>query len=249
MAILPPAYDNLESVVQASRMMLNDMIAAAGGEVLTDDQPFTLTAVNNAWRAMQEFLAKLGFLRFKNDVYLAELPAVAIPDPTVKPFLDWSGYNNGTSLTDAIVLPQDFIAPIELKERISGFSLTPFTEMDFIRSGRLPQVVQGPWNRIWTWRNEQILLPGATSILDMWMHYHSFAVDFVDAATTPFASQIVPIMRCQDSFSAYLAAEISGPRGDADTKSLIANGEDAARILVGRENPSVMNPPPEAANG
>ena len=251
----PPAYDNLESVVEASRMMLNDMIASAGGDVLTDTQPFTIVAVNNAWRAMQEFLAKLGFLRFTNDIYYDSLPAVASAASGIRPFLDWSGYNNGTTLDTTRVLPQDFITPISIQERIHPATppppapttvTTPFTEMDFIRSGRLPQIAQGSWTRIWTWRNEQILLPGSTSILDMWVHYHSFAVDFADPDDAPFASQIVPIMRCQDSFSAYLAAEISGPRGDVDMKSLIANAEDAARILVGRENPSVMNPPPEA---
>ncbi len=248
-------YDTLEQVVNAARMRLNDMIASVGGEVLTDTKPFTIVAINAAWRKFQEKLTSLGFLRFKNEVILFQGSLVPLSGPEATNNLDWTGfYQNGAISDPTVFLPQDFIAPIELRERNqSDNGAGQFYAMDFMPSG-LPLVPKTAWNKYWTWRGESIWLTGSQESMDLWIRYWSYAPDFVASGSTPplvvFASQPVPIMRALDPFSLYLAAEIAAPRGDLTAQTLITAADAAATILVGRENPSVLPPaqpaPPQA---
>ncbi len=246
-------YDSLEQVVNAARMRLNDMIASVGGEVLTDTKPFTIVAINAAWRKFQEKLTSLGFLRFKNEVlfenfqtYFGGVDSL----PMVK--FDWTGYdiNTGLGLNALAALPQDFIAPIELRERTSvtggaGDTGSPLLTMDFVH-GALPRIPKNGLGRLWTWMDEAIWLIGTTNPVDLWIRYWSYAPDFVASGSTPplvtFPNQPVPIMRALDAFSLYLAAEIATPRGDMTAQALLTAADAAATILVGRENPAVLPP-------
>lgn len=242
-------YDSLEDVVNAARMRLNDMIASVGGDVLVDTAPFTIVAVNAAWRKLQEFLSKLGFLRFKNECIL-QLRALGHSDETERPYLDWTGFHTTGFTDDTIVLPQDLIAPIELRERSLEDVSRSFQAMDFLPGG-LPLIGQGYWLKTWSWHDEKLWIPGNIGItgVQVWIRYWSFAPDFVAAGTTAFASQQVPIMRCLNPFSLYLAAEIAAPRGDATAQSLITDAEAEATIMVSRENPSVLLPAQPAQAG
>ena len=244
------AYDTLEFVCNAARTRLNDAIASIGGDILTDNQPFTLQIVNDGWRKLQEFLQKLGFLRFTKDVFFLDLPATpgSPPDPDLEPFLNWTGYNDGSTLHTGFTLPADFISPKRIDERVNG-SGTAFIPMDPITGG-LPLVPKGVWNRIWDWRNDTIWLPGTIQAQDLHLYYYAFLADFVAASTTPFASQTVPILRCSDSFSAYIAKETAMARGDLDAQQFIVEAENAATALVARENPSVaIQEPPSSPGG
>ena len=249
-------YDSLELVVNLARMRLNDMIQSAGGDVVTDSQPFIIHAINAAWRKMQERLAKLGFLRFKNEVFLSGLPPVQLFGLTASAayYIDWTGVWDGASLTPYVALPQDLIAPEDLWEKWHFPSTYGYTKMDFLPDG-IPPMPKDSINRVWTWRNERIYMPGSLTQEDFWLRYWSYAPDFVAASTTAFSAQPVPIARCADAFSAYLCAEIAGARGDLDAKGFTAAGEAACLVLVARENPLVLSqaepapPPPPGGNG
>lgn len=248
---MPDPHDSLEVVVNLARVRLLDMVAAVGGDVLTDTQPFTVYAVNAAWRKMQEFLSKLGFRKFHNDITLTGVAAVGSPNPGSEPYISWTGYWDGAAMQVAPVLPQDLICPKELRERLNGTG-SIFLEMDFL-DGEPPLVPKAMWNRIWGWRNEQLRIPGSLTVTDLWVSYWSYAPDFVPAATSPFASQKVPIMRCAEAFSWYLVAELGSARGDLDVQKITGLAEEAATILVGRENPGVLAPaaapPPQPQAG
>lgn len=218
-------YDTLEAIVNAARARLNDMIASAGGDILTDTNVFTIFMVNDAWRKLQDFLARLGFSRFTNEVF----------------FLATAGSVKQINWTTTPVLPADFILPMRMWERITG--TTNYLEMDKLTRG-LPIVATEPWNKRWEWREENIYLPGvSSSTMDYRVRYAAFLPDFVAAGSTAFASQPVPIMRCLNAFSLYIAAEMAAPRGDLDAAEITKMAEENATIMVGRENAAVLTVP------
>ena len=244
------SYDSLEFCCNAARTRLNDAIASLGGDTLTDNAVFTLQIVNDAWRKLQGFLQKLGFLRFTKDLVMLALPACpgSPPDPALEPYLNWNGYFDGSALHTSPVLPPDFITPKRIDERVSG-STSAFIPMDPIVGG-LPLVPKGVWNKIWDWRNDTIWLPGTVQPQDLHLFYYSFLADFIANTTTAFSAQKVPILRCSDAFSAYIAKEMSMARGDADYQQFIVEAENAATALVARENPAVaIQEPPASPQG
>jgi hypothetical protein len=48
-------------------------------------------------------------------------------------------------------------------------------------------------------------------------------------------------MRSLNPFSLYIAAEMAAPRGDLDSAEITKMAEDAATIMVARENAAVLN--------
>jgi len=240
-------YDTLELVVDAARSRLNDMIVSVGGDILTDNAVFTPTVVNTAWRNQQDKLASLGFYGLIDQVIYQGLPAITNTDPSAQTWLDWTGFNNGT-LNVSFVLPEDCIVPTRLDERITG-SGSNFIKMDVIRSG-LPLIVKGLLNKIWEWRMNAtgtgvgaIWMPGTSGSFDLRIWFASYLPDFAPNETTPFSSQNVPIMRILNSFSLYIVAEVCGPRGDLDAKTVKMEADAATAELFGREKALVLPPP------
>lgn len=241
-------YDSLELIVNAARSRLNDMIVAVGGDILTDTAVFTPTVINAAWRKQQDKLASLGFYPLFDEVTYTGLQACTSPDPRIETYLDWTGFFDGSALHAGFALPQNAIVPTRLDERIGG-STGVFFEMDKLDHA-LPLIAKGPWNRIWEWRSRTggagegaIWLPGTTGAWDVRIRFASYLADFVPAGTIAFSLQPVPIMRCLDSFSLYIVAEVCGPRGDLDAKTVKTEAEAAMVILVGRSKPSVLGGP------
>ncbi len=222
------------------------MIVAVGGDILTDNAVFTPTVVNAAWRTLQDKLASVGFYAFTDQVVYQGLQAAASLDQAVQTFIDWTGFNDGTTLHAGFPLPQNAIVPMYLDERIHN-SGGDFLEMDKITT-QLPLVPKGPWNRIWEWRERAaaagdgaIWMPGSTGLWDVRIRFAAYLADFVPAGTTPFVNQPVPIMRCLNPFSLYVVAEVCAPRGDMDAKTVKAEADAAATMLVGRSNPAALN--------
>jgi len=216
--------DTLELVVNAARARLNDMIASAGGDILTDNNVFTIFMINDAWRKLQDFWAKLGFSRLTGEAFFSATAGTVTQ-------INW---------TTTPALPADLILPVRMWERITG-SGENYLEMDRLTRG-LPIVTTGPWNRYWEFREENIYIPGVTSsTMDYRIRYAAFLSDFVANGTTAFASQTVPVMRCLNPFSLYIAAEMAAPRGDLDSAEVTKMAEDAATIMVARENAAVLS--------
>jgi hypothetical protein len=243
-----PPTDNLESVVNAARMRLNDMIAAIGGDILQDTAPFTPTVVNAAWRKQQDKLMSLGYPVLTDDIIFEDMPAALSSDASFLVYLDWTGYYNGT-LNPTFALPQYMIEPIRLDERVSVVEGN-FLQMDRLTRG-LPLASKGPWQKFWEWHsgaggtgNGAIWMPGTTGNFDLRIKASVYLPDFVPAATTPFQNQPVPIIRCQDSFSLYIVAEMCAARGDLDAKTIKAEADAATVILAGSHgNPGgVLSP-------
>lgn len=236
-------YDLLNVVINTARVRLNDVIktlAPVSGKVLDSEQPFTQQSVNSAWRRLQEFLANMGYTKLQQETVLMALAGAVNTDPAVQAFVDWTGYNNGTTLDVTKALPQDAISPCYLWERANGGSSPNFLDMDQDLNG-LPAITKDFLNHRWEWRNDQIILPGATALTDLRIRYYSYLVDFVDnspTASTPWYNQPVPIMRSLNAFAYYICYEFASARtdgsaGDAGQFQMMA--EEAAVKIVDRD--------------
>jgi hypothetical protein len=226
-------YDSLEAVVNTARVRLNDAIQSINGDILTDTAAFTTTVINAAWRRMQELLVNYGVSVFNRETALSNISAATITDYGQKVYFNWANYYDGTTLLSAPVLPQDLISPLDLSERVHGVT-TAYTPMDQCLNG-LPPVAKAALNRFWEWRGETIYMPGATGTTDILLRYAGFLADFVDAGTTSFSSQPVPIMRCLDPFAFFICSEMAKARGDMDAGVFDQQAFAATEMIFNRD--------------
>jgi hypothetical protein len=92
--------------------------------------------------------------------------------------------------------------------------------------------------RKWLWRNDQLIMTGATQSVDLELEYIAYLPDIVNnspAVATPWYQQQVPVTRCATALSWYLAAEVANARGDVDAAALAANGAEATKQIVNRQ--------------
>src|ERR1700676_632288 len=194
-------YDSLTTVINAARVRLNDKVdtlAAIGGKILGNTQPFSQQVCNDAWRKLQQFLADLLYTGMEQEVIYTALPAAGSADPAVQAYFGYNQYFDGQNAWPAFALPQTLIRPYELWERPAG-SGQLMTEMDLVIRG-LPAVPKSNWNRLWEWRDDVIYLPGALVATDLRIRYAMYFADFADVGVTPWYQASVPIMRCLDAF-------------------------------------------------
>jgi hypothetical protein len=228
-------YDIVDSVLNTTRTRVNDAIVSLGGEVLTDNQPFTQEMTNTGWRKFQSFLANKGMSRFRKRCLLSGFPVVGTQDPASETLLNWSFFYDGVSYffpgtaKPVQVLPQDFIQPLTVGERITGTNAT-FTPMSMASDGMLPDWRKRGWNGWWDWRDDGLYMPGSLYSMDLQIYYAAFLPDFTTQATLQWYQQPVPVMRCKSALANYIAAEFAAPRGDMDAATFIAQAEQDARL-------------------
>ena len=221
--------DTLETVVNVARVRLLDAIPTISGNILTDADAATLVNINAAWRRFQELLVNFGYTWLKLEKVLAAVAAVTSTDTSSQVYVNWANYFDGTSPQSAPVLPQDLIAPLVLWERATG-GTNSFMPMDRMDNG-LPAVPKGLRNKCWEFRNGAIYLPGSTVIVDLRLRYAASCADFVDAGTTPFASQTVPILRSVNPFAWFICAEAAKARGDLDAGDFEQKAQLATKFM------------------
>ena len=229
-------YDTVETALQVARVRLNDAIESIHGDVITDTQPFTQVGTNAAWRRIQEFLANAGCTRFHQETVLFNIPACGNADLVAQVWLNWTQYFDGSnyfSPPNTPVLPQNFISPLSLQERISG-TTGQFTPIDQVLKG-LPRISRVPINRLWEWRDETIYMPGATGATDIIVRYLGFLPDFVQTGSTDWTAQPIPIMRCLDPLSWAICAEFARARGDLDAAYFDQAAQASALMILDRD--------------
>ena len=241
---LPPPtatapYDEVSDVMNLVRTRVNDAIASLGGDVLTNVQPFTQVMANAGWRKFQSYLAYLGHPRFKQNVVLLAYPPMANTDPAIQPALSWSGSFDGTSYYVSPALPQDFILPLKMWERLNGRNM-PFGEpmqkaLDGLCSRITPQAFQYEWE----WREDSLYFPGSFNTLDFRIEYAAYLQDFVTQGSGQgqvlWYNQPVPLMRCLSPLANYIAAEVAAPREDLDAGTFLTQAEDETKQLFNLE--------------
>lgn len=220
--------DTLEMACNSARVRLNDAIESIQGDILTDNQPFTLQFCNNAWRRMQELLVNFGVTWFKPETIFSGVTPVEDLDPGSQCYISWANYFDGENMLADPVLPQNMISPLILWERPTGNG--SYLPMDRLDNG-LPGVPKNPLNKVWEWRNGSIYLPGATQTTDIRMRYAAFFPDFVAATIEAFSVQPIPIVRALNPLAWFICAEVAKSRGDLDAASFDQMGQMATKQI------------------
>ncbi len=233
-------YDTVTTVLNVAKVRLNDAIETldpVNGNLINNTQAFSQQVVNIAWRREQECLVNLGYSRFKIETLLANVPATGSSDPATQSYISWSAYFDGVGFQASPVLPQDMIAPLELWERAAG-STDNMIEMGREWNG-LPKVPKTTWQKQWEWRDDMVFIPGALGTTDIMLRYAAYLGDFVDnspAANTPWYAQVVPILRCVDSFALFICDEMDRARGgQLGAAGFGAEAERMASLVLDRD--------------
>jgi len=240
MPIPPPSitapYDTLDSILNTTRIRMNDAIQSLGGEILADTQVYTQQMANDAWRKMQAFLANLGYSRLKNQFIGTAYPVVASTDPSSQTYLSWTNFFDGNSFYSSpsvVLIPQDFICPLRMWERQTG-SNSSFQPMTLAPDG-LPDCQKTAWNRFFEWREDAIYMPGSLYSMDLRVEYAAYLQDFITVGPVYWYQQPVPIMRCRSALANYIAAEASWARDDVDAQSFVDQAEMDCRLIFNND--------------
>ncbi len=167
---------------------------------------------NGGWRKFQKDLGNMGYrLLVGDNLVITELPANSNVDPSAPSWLSWNGFFDGTTLDDTKVLPANFAAPLEVRERISGQNAI-FQPMKCPLDGLRPGLIRTILNRIWEWRENALYIPGATGMTDLQLRYIKMLPDFPDpdypgVAPTVWYEQRLPIPDCRSPLAWYIAHE------------------------------------------
>jgi len=238
MPILPPItpaiQDSVTSILNAAKSRLKDRIDtlyAVNGKILENTTPGTQQMVNNAWRALQETLANLGYTVLKQEVIVQGLPVVATVDPALNCYIDYSGYFDGVNLFGSPTLPGDMIIPLKVWERPYNQNAPFGRPMELFFDG-LPGLPKQVWNGMWEWRANAIWLPGARQVMDFRILYARYLADFIDIGTTRWFQQLCPIIRSQNAFSLFICAEADPDNATSWLEKAVA----AVRLMVNRES-------------
>ena len=233
---MPAPYDSVSTVLNTARTRLNDEIKTlqpVSGKLLLNNQVFTQQTVNTAWRKFQEFLGNLGCTEFTQEYIITGIPPTTNLDPASQTYINWFGFFDGTTFLDNPKLPQNLMSPLWVKERQTG-TQSQFIPMEMINDG-LPTWGKGPRLGYWEWRRESIYMPGATFETDLRLRYITWLGDFLDETDTPWYQQDVPVMRCLDSLSMFICAEIAETRDDLDQDRWREKAEEAAKLFMNRD--------------
>ena len=235
---LPPLavtpYHTVAQVLDTARVRMNDAIQQLGGDILTNDQPFTQNMVNNAWLRMQEFLANLGYARLIDEVIISALPICPSLDPAVQCWIDWTGYFDGTQIWNNYALPQKCSFPLKLWDRTSGINAGWGRPLENVMDG-LPAQYKYGRNAIFEFRNDKIYMPGTSQPVDLRVRFAQFFPDFEDIGETVWYDQKVPITRCRDAFADYICVEASDGRDDVDSQTFKTRAENEAKLIFNRD--------------
>lgn len=231
----PTPYDYASTIMNAARHRLN-AIRQLAGDVISMGKPFTQTYFNTAYRRLQEFLANLGYLLLTDRYIVTGLTPTTNLDPASQCYISWNGYFDGTTLfaTKQYQLPQNFMFPLEIAERITGQNarFVPMRNaIDGLQS-RQKQVM----NSAWEWRADAIYFPGALQTEDLQIRFALYQPDLVNGAT-PWYWNLVPITRCLDALSLFICAEVAMARPDLglDAAALRMEAEEKARLIFNRD--------------
>jgi hypothetical protein len=205
-------YDTAQYVLDLARVRANDAIQSLAGNLLSNEQPFTMTMLNAGYRHLQRCLAEAGFETFIDEWYFNQIPpAYYITDPGLQVYLSWTGYYDGVEMHANPVLPADMLAPLRMEERPSAAPNSPnnsasYTPM-YRTSDGLPSRTPTIYLCQWEWKSDKIYMIGATQNTDVRLRYLKRLPDLLDP------TDLVQIVNCADALAYYTVMEFARPRG------------------------------------
>ncbi len=220
--------------MNTARVRMNDAIQSIGGDILTNDQPFTQNMVNNAWMRLQEYLANLGYARLIDEEIIQALPVAGSQDPASQCWIDWTGFYDGTQLWKNYALPAKCSFPLRIWDRVSGLNAGWGRPLENVMDG-MPAMYKTSRNGIFEYRNDKIYMPGTSIRVDLRVRFAQFFPDFETQGQTNWYDQKVPITRCRDSFADYICVEASDGRDDVDSQTFKTRAENEAKLIFNRD--------------
>src|ERR1700722_44092 len=112
-------YPTAEQVLEAARVMANDMQISIDGDILSDAQPYIFPMINLCYEKLQRRLIRSGVNTYNKYLIITNLVPVASTDPTTQVQLMYTGYYDGNVIHANPTLPEDLIIPLEIWERQS----------------------------------------------------------------------------------------------------------------------------------
>lgn len=187
--------DTAATIIAEARALLNDPSGA-----LYKDAPM-LTLAAKVYRELQTKIAAMGA---GSNREITSSP-VAVVAGTV-------------ALSSGAGLPADLLLPVQIWERPSGSGSSvlwePMTELYWE-----PNIVIGPYLTYWTWREEEIKFPGATTDREVKIRYKK-ALTAITATTTPIA-----ILNATTWLGQRLAAVAALTLGNNPTRAAALQGD------------------------
>jgi hypothetical protein len=224
-------YDTAQYVLDLARVRCNDAIQSLAGNLLSNEQPFTMTMLNAAYRHLQKVLTDSSYETLIGQWDFPQIPpAFYITDPGLEVYISWTGYYDGVEMHDNPVLPADMIGPLKMSERPSAAPNSPqnsatFTPM-FATSDGLPSRCPTIYLGVWEWREDKIYMKGATQYTDGRLRYNKRLPDLLDP------TDLVQIVNCADSLAYYTGMEFARPRGSPLADVYEAKGDaEAAKMM------------------
>jgi hypothetical protein len=224
-------YDIVNTVINAVKTRLNSQTSNPTKDIVVTNQAYMQQCLNNAWRKMQTRLWNMGYIRFTDETTLTNLGPKIDQDPSIQPFLDWTGYNNGTTLDTAIVLPENLIQPLRLWQRVTGQN-AEFSPICLWMDG-MPSIPATPYTQTAEWRGDAIYFTGFNQPIDLRLRFDMYLPDFVSTNALPWYMQEIKIVRCSEALSLYICAEIAMSRPDLELDAMaFTQGAEAAADLI-----------------
>jgi hypothetical protein len=196
------------------------------GDLLSDQQPFTMTMLNAGYRHLQKVLTNKSYETFVGQWDFPRIPpAFYITDPGLEVYISWTGFYDGVEMHDNPVLPADMLAPLRMQERPSAADNSPNNSASFIPMGStsdgLPSRCPTTCLGVWEWRDDKIFMKGATQYVDGRLRYNKRLPDLLDP------TDLVLIVNCADALAYYTVMEFARPRGSmlADKYELLGDAE------------------------
>jgi len=181
------AFVTVESVTLLIRAIANDMIFSQAGEILTDNANFMLPLLNDSLEWFTNEVNNHGVSTFTKETVITPLTPTPSPqpvDPATQVNVSDSGYFDGFILNTGAqqFVPPDLLVPLFMWERQTG-STENWLEM-VERPDGLPSVQPSLRLRIWEWRQDALVMPGALQSNDLRLRYTGSLAMFVSAQDT-----------------------------------------------------------------
>lgn len=214
-------YPSIETVLDAVRStVLDDMAGATDtvgeGQIYVDDTKVSVTLSNFFNRSLEALCMQLrvssGPMLMRDNYLLLGLPPInsslglAAPNPAVQCYVDQTGYFDGTAMHPGLILPQDFLQPDVVMERLNNSNGRFIPVREAVRG--LSSSWQGSCFGEYEWREDRIYLRGALTTRDLRLRYYGRLVNLyekgVDVKTT-----YIPIKDCANNLVDKIVVRIA----------------------------------------
>jgi hypothetical protein len=231
-------YPTVANVMNRARAIVNDSYQGGAGRILTNAAAFTAQYLNGALEELQDRLRNNTVITFTRDnVIIGPLPPLAGPAPGQQVMLAYTGFFVNGAWLPTPVLPSDCVAIEKVWERAAG-SNTPFAPMTQPMEG-LPSVYQGPWQRMWEYRQDMLVMPGSTTTEELRLRYQMQMASIPNDSTNSQGDDswnniTINILASTNALATLVAYNYARARGAQAAATMAADAEKFIRLILNR---------------